>query len=628
MMRQGMLVRRLSAVEGLGATTVICADKTGTLTENRMTVECWYLGGREFTNGAVAARAESDALLARALAIGVLCNEAELENGGAEIRGSSTEGALLTAAMDVGVDYRHARDRHPLVSIRRRADGDNWMASVHADGAAGRLVAVKGAPEQVVRLTNRWLDGTTVRPMTVDSTRDVLVANARMAARGLRVLGLAFREDHTASELSYDGLVWVGLVGLTDPVRPGVREAIAACRRAGIRTVILTGDQAATAAAISRELELSANGHPRTLDAAQLADADGAELRRRAREVDVFSRVSPADKHQIVRAFQANGEIVAMTGDGINDAAALRTADVGVAMGTGGTDMAREVADVVLIENDLGAMVKAVEQGRSIRTQYRPRARVPALDESQRDSRDARRARDRRRAADVRDAVPLDQPPVRRGAGAGPRRGARGSRDHGAAPRRSRGVALVPTPSSRVSGRTRACSRRRPLWPTASRSRATGPGPRAEYRRVLGLDERSARARVAIPRARRTRDRPSRQSVAARGRGRKPGAAGGHADAAAVAPSAWPGASVAGGLGTHRHKRDRTTAHQRDPAGAHRARTEANLTSVEEVIMAAKKSAAKVDVAHATDQRRQTRSGLRGRCRTPSASERSCRWAS
>ena len=367
MMRQGMLVRRLSAVEGLGATTVICADKTGTLTENRMTVECWYLGGREYTNGAVAARAESDALLARALAIGVLCNEAELENGGAEIRGSSTEGALLTAAMDVGVDYRHARDRHPLVSIRRRADGDNWMASVHADGAAGRLVAVKGAPEQVVRLTNRWLDGTTVRPMTVDSTRDVLVANARMAARGLRVLGLAFREDHTASELSYDGLVWVGLVGLTDPVRPGVREAIAACRRAGIRTVILTGDQAATAAAISRELELSANGHPRTLDAAQLADADGAELRRRAREVDVFSRVSPADKHQIVRAFQANGEIVAMTGDGINDAAALRTADVGVAMGTGGTDMAREVADVVLIENDLGAMVKAVEQGRSIR---------------------------------------------------------------------------------------------------------------------------------------------------------------------------------------------------------------------------------------------------------------------
>jgi Ca2+-transporting ATPase len=367
MMKRGMLVRRLSAVEGLGATTLICADKTGTLTENRMTVDRWYLNGREDRHRNIANNGAPDSVLLRALVIGVLCNEAELENGGAEIRGSATEGALLTAALDAGVDYRTARKRYPLVGVRRRGDGENWMATVHDAGPAGRLVAVKGAPEEVVRLADRWLEGEVERPMTPEGSRDILLANAQMASRGLRVLALAFREDGVASEPSYEGLVWVGLVGLTDPVRPGVREAIDACRGAGIRTVMLTGDQAATAAAVCRELDLLRDGDPRVLEAARLIGMEVEDLRRHAREVDVFSRVSPAHKYHIVRAFQANGEIVAMTGDGINDAAALRAADIGVAMGAGGTDMAREVADVVLLDDDLGAIVKAVGQGRSIR---------------------------------------------------------------------------------------------------------------------------------------------------------------------------------------------------------------------------------------------------------------------
>ena len=367
MMRRGMLVRRLSAVESLGATTVICADKTGTLTENRMTVAGWHLCGREHENGSAARDPGCERVLRRALLIGLLCNEAEVDNG-SELRGSSTEGALLQAAADAGIDYRAERAGHPRLRIRRRSDRDSWMATAHASGDGRGLVAVKGAPEEVIRLADRWLDEEGEHPLTDEQRKKILRANAALAARGLRVLALAFREQDAAGEPQFRDLVWVGLVGLTDPVRPGVREAIAACRRAGIRTVILTGDQAATAAAVSRELELFGGGEPRVLEAGQLVGMDDEALRQHAREVDVFARVSPAHKYHIVRAFQANGEIVAMTGDGINDAAALRAADVGVAMGAGGTDVAREVADVVLVHDDLGAIVQAVEQGRSIRS--------------------------------------------------------------------------------------------------------------------------------------------------------------------------------------------------------------------------------------------------------------------
>jgi Ca2+-transporting ATPase len=367
MKRRGMMVRRLSAVESLGATTLICADKTGTLTENRMAVNRWHLNGREYLQRSIEKSGGVDRVLSRALGIGLLCNEAELENGGAEIRGSATEGALLLAALEAGIDYRRERQRYPLVAVRRRAERENWMATVHELAPDRRLIAVKGAPEEVAGLADRWLAADGERRMTAAGRRDIMHANAQMAARGLRVLALAFREDAASSEIAYSALVWIGLVGLTDPVRPGVREAIEACRSAGIRTVMLTGDQAATATAVSRELDLLRDGEPRVLEASRLVSMDSADLRRHAGEVDIFSRVSPAHKYHIVRAFQEAGEVVAMTGDGINDAAALRAADIGVAMGAGGTDLAREVADVVLLDDNLGAIVEAVEQGRSIR---------------------------------------------------------------------------------------------------------------------------------------------------------------------------------------------------------------------------------------------------------------------
>jgi P-type Ca2+ transporter type 2C len=367
MMRQRMLVRRLAAVESLGATTVICLDKTGTLTENRMTASAWYLGRREYLapqNRAATAN-EPDQLLARALAIGVLCNEAEIDVDSAEIRGSSTEGALLTAAMDYGIDCGLLRQQYPLQELRPRRNGENWMATVHAEGTTYRLVMVKGAPEEVLALAAFWLDGGSVQPLTRESRAEILATNARVAASGMRILALAFKQVSPSTQATYDDLTWVGLVALNDPIRPGVREAIQACRRAGIRPVILTGDQARTASAIYRDFD-PAGRSPRVIEAAELSRLDPATLATVAAEVDVFARVSPAHKYQIVRALQAGGHVVAMTGDGINDAAALRAADIGVAMGARGTDIARDVADVVLMDDDFSSIVRAVEQGRTI----------------------------------------------------------------------------------------------------------------------------------------------------------------------------------------------------------------------------------------------------------------------
>ncbi|HTO13502.1 MAG TPA: HAD-IC family P-type ATPase [Candidatus Binatia bacterium] len=367
MLGRGTLVRRLGAVESLGAVTVICADKTGTLTENRMTVDSWCVGRREYGQGdELAAERAVDPALAWALRIAVLCNEAALDDDGGEGVGSSTETALLRAAATTGVDYRTERQRHPLSRIRRREDGDSWMATVHA-APDGELVMVKGAPEQVLARADRWLEDGVEQPLTESARKERRRLNDRIAERGLRVLGLAFRTLDGEAAAPYEGLVWVGVVALTDPIRPGVGHAIRACRTAGIRTVLLTGDHARTAAAIYRGLALG-NGAPQVLDASHVGELSPDRLTSLVEKVDVFARVSPADKYRIVRALQARGEVVAMTGDGINDAAALRAADIGVAMGDRGTDVARDVADVVLLTDDFGGIVAAVAQGRTIHT--------------------------------------------------------------------------------------------------------------------------------------------------------------------------------------------------------------------------------------------------------------------
>jgi Ca2+-transporting ATPase len=365
MRRRGTLVRRLAAVESLGAITVMCVDKTGTLTENRMTVDSWWAGGQEYgRDEAVAARA-GDPALARAMSIAVLCNEAELAEAGAGDRGSSTERALLEAVREAGLDYRVERRRYPMRDVRRRRDGDHWMATTHAVGPEATLIVMKGAPEQVLARADAWIQAGRPQPLSAQAKREIAAVTDGLAARGLRLLALAFKPVTAMEEPSYEGLILAGVVALTDPIRPGVPEAIRACRRAGIRPVVITGDHARTAAAVYGELGRGA-GQPRIFDASHLDDLGTEEMRALVREVDVFARVSPRDKYRIVRALQAGGDVVAMTGDGINDAAALRAADIGVAMGARGTDVARDVADVVLVGDDFDGIVTAIEQGRTI----------------------------------------------------------------------------------------------------------------------------------------------------------------------------------------------------------------------------------------------------------------------
>jgi Ca2+-transporting ATPase len=368
MFERRTLVRRLAAVESLGSTTVICVDKTGTVTENRMTVGRWHVAGRDYPQGTLAPGAVGPAL-AQALAIAILCNEATLVVNGlgaTEVTGSATETALLIAAQAGGFDASLLRRRHPLLALSPRGDGRNWMGSMHA-GSPRRLVVVKGAPEEVLRASAHWRTAEGEAELDAAARRQILGANDRMADEGMRVLGLAFKTLNGHAEASWDDLTWVGLVGLIDPIRPGVREAIAVCHQAGIRPVMITGDQGLTAVAVGRTLGLLRNGHVRVLEAGELAHLNAEALRGVVREVDVFARVAPAQKYEIVRALQAGGEVVAMTGDGVNDSPALKAADIGVAMGLRGTEMARDVADVILMDDDFGSLVAAVEQGRTLR---------------------------------------------------------------------------------------------------------------------------------------------------------------------------------------------------------------------------------------------------------------------
>ena len=330
-----------------------------------------------------------DPRLARAITIAVICNEADLVEGDGErpIRGSATEGALLEAARRHGIDYREIRNAFPLAEVWPRADGQNWMATRHRSADGDELVAVKGAPEEVLQLSTLLL-GPNGHPrrLTPKLRREILTANARMAEQAMRVLGLAYTEMGSSGRppsspssagpgepvARLDGdLTWVGLVGMADPIRPGVREAIAAFQQAGLRVVMLTGDQSGTAIAVGRALGLERNGSLRVAEATQLSALTPEALRGLAGEVDIFARVSPAHKYQVVKALQASGEVVAMTGDGINDGPALRVADIGVAMGASGTDVARDLGDVVLLDDSLPSLVTAVEQGRTTHTNVR-----------------------------------------------------------------------------------------------------------------------------------------------------------------------------------------------------------------------------------------------------------------
>jgi Ca2+-transporting ATPase len=330
MARRHAIVRRLSAVETLGSTTVICSDKTGTLTLNRMTV--------------TQIDATADALPALLETI-ALCNDATLTAG------DPTEIALLSAAAERGVDVERLRAGNPRVAEYPFDAAARRMITVHGTPHGYRW-ALKGAPAAVLAACK----------LSEESRARIDAANVGMASSGLRVLAVAEKHTPAMTGNAGHGYRFLGLVGMLDPPRPHVHEAIAVARGAGIRLIMLTGDQEDTARSIARELHLT-DGEPRVTHARALRDAGALDI---VAATDVFARVSPEDKYRIVEALQNDGEIVAVTGDGVNDAPALKKSDVGVAMGERGTDVAKEAADIVLADDDFSTIVAAIEGGRAI----------------------------------------------------------------------------------------------------------------------------------------------------------------------------------------------------------------------------------------------------------------------
>jgi Ca2+-transporting ATPase len=377
MAQRNAIVRRLASVETLGSTTVIGSDKTGTLTENRMTVQRIWAGRRSWAledgSGVTAVEAATGNAVAehRALYLtllaGVVTNEAEIyrtEEGSYESVGDPTEAALLQAAARLGIEPAVSREHYRCEAELPFEPEQRYSACICRHDDELQLF-VKGAPERVLAMCDHMLeDGEPVRL----SKEAVLQAAQEMASWGLRVLAMAYRrlpeEDRDRADLREPrALVFLGLQGMRDPPRPGVREAIAGCQRAGIRVLMITGDHAATARAIGTELGIAAREAP-ALSGTDLETLTDKALRERVRDVSLYARVSPEHKLRIVRALRANGEIVAVTGDGVNDAPALKAADIGIAMGKSGTDVAREAADMVLSDDNFVSIYSAVEEGR------------------------------------------------------------------------------------------------------------------------------------------------------------------------------------------------------------------------------------------------------------------------
>lgn len=383
MLKRNALIRKLPAVETLGSVTVICSDKTGTLTQNKMTVTVMDLPGHTIAfNPAPEVDDRAEEILDVGLAIGILCNDASLEKGtertsAEKVMGDPTETALLIAGSERNIykedlyDILPRVDEIPFDSSRKR------MSTIHK--VKGPLPAymqflegkpfvlcTKGSADGLLQISDYvWENGAQV-PLDTAWKERILKANTQLAEDGIRVLGLAFRmlEAETEDVEMEQGLTFVGVAGMMDPPRLEVKTAVENCKQAGIRPVMITGDHPLTAAAIARELHFTE--HPEAVSGEKLQKTDENALMTLAKKITVYARVSPEDKLSIVDALRKNGEVVAMTGDGVNDAPALKKADIGVAMGITGTDVAKEAADMVLLDDNFATIVAAVEEGRVI----------------------------------------------------------------------------------------------------------------------------------------------------------------------------------------------------------------------------------------------------------------------
>jgi Ca2+-transporting ATPase len=381
MVRRHALIRKLPAVETLGCTTFICSDKTGTLTQDQMTIRRVYTDGKlidvtgvgyepkgEFHLDGKALNPEKNAALQKLLHIGSLCNDTSLisANDVWEIKGDPTEGALVVTAAKAGLWQEKLQSQSPRIHEIPFSSETKRMTTVHQT-PEGKIAYSKGAPEVILSSCSQiYRNGQETKLNDADKNK-ILSVSHEMAGDALRVLGLAYKQlpdTVTTTETTEQAMVFVGLAGMIDPPREEVKEAVKLCDQAGIKSVMITGDHKLTAVAIAKELGILKEGVAFT--GAEIDNLSDEEFEALVEKIEVYARVSPAHKLRVVEALAKKGHVVAMTGDGVNDAPALKKADIGVAMGITGTDVTKEAADMVLTDDNFASIVSAVEEGRGI----------------------------------------------------------------------------------------------------------------------------------------------------------------------------------------------------------------------------------------------------------------------
>jgi Ca2+-transporting ATPase len=392
--RRHALIRKLSSAEGLGATTVICSDKTGTLTKAEMTVRRIYNSERmvevsgvgyepkgEFHLGGDSFNPQDDKELSLLLSVGALCSNAvlEYENGVWRILGDPTEGALTVAAAKSGLEKAELEKIYPRVGEIPFTSERKRMTTVHSTLEGEQFVFVKGAPEVVLERCTHIFENGKEKKLADAKRKEILEINEKLASDALRVLGMAFKKvpktlKEFNEEILENNLVFIGLEGMIDPPREEAIDANKKCEAAGIRTAMITGDHKLTAMAVAKEIGIMKE-NSLVLTGVELDNMNDEEFEKIVENVAVYARVSPEHKLRIVKALKKKGQIVAMTGDGVNDAPAIKSADVGIAMGISGTDVTREASDMVLTDDNFATIVRAVEEGRAIYDNVRKYAR-------------------------------------------------------------------------------------------------------------------------------------------------------------------------------------------------------------------------------------------------------------
>ncbi|PIT89309.1 MAG: ATPase, partial [Candidatus Levybacteria bacterium CG10_big_fil_rev_8_21_14_0_10_36_7] len=379
-LKEKALTRKLVAAETLGSTTVICTDKTGTLTEGKMHVAHIVVGKKEFEVKSPGSRQDSKEakLVSLALQTAMMCNDAIVENPEDELRewkiiGSPTESALLSAAIQSGLRKEELLKKEPLIDELPFDSEKKYMISLNSKDKKNYILYEKGAAERILEKTKKYYHLGGIHTLDEKGKKSLLKTYENLTSRGLRVIGLATKEfknkkTFEKGKVNWDeidtDLTFVGFIAIKDPLRPEARETIDICRRAGIRPIMITGDHKLTAKAIAVEVGMNVKSE-NIYTGEDLEKIDDKELEKLVSKIDIYARVSPHHKLRIVKALQARGEVVAMTGDGINDSPALKAADIGISLGTG-TDVAKETSDIILLDDNFATIVSAVKQGRII----------------------------------------------------------------------------------------------------------------------------------------------------------------------------------------------------------------------------------------------------------------------